>query len=129
MEYFATLVKILHLKKIARKCSIFLHQLYFFLMGRSRTFFFGIRIKFHLGRAKGRSKMGYGERGLFVQNSHYSARYKLNLTNVWSEKLLITSIVISMPKTYMQGFSSDFEQFFLVKKLFVYFYGTNRASK
>ena len=44
LAYFATLVKILHQKKIARKCSIFLHQLYFFLMERSRTFW-GIKIK------------------------------------------------------------------------------------
>ena len=28
-EYFATLLKRLYLKKIAAKCSIFLHQLYF----------------------------------------------------------------------------------------------------
>ena len=38
LEYFTTLPKI-PLKKIAAKCSIFLHQLYFFLMGRSWTFF------------------------------------------------------------------------------------------
>ena len=31
LEHFATLLKILHQKKIARKCSIFFHQLYFFL--------------------------------------------------------------------------------------------------
>ena len=37
-EYFATLLKILHLKKMTAKCSIFLHQLYLFLMGRPRTF-------------------------------------------------------------------------------------------
>ena len=35
--------------------------LYFFLMGRSRIFF-GIMIKFHLGRAKGRGRRGYGEK-------------------------------------------------------------------
>ena len=38
LEYFATLLKILHMMKIAAKCSIVLHQLYFFLMGSSRTF-------------------------------------------------------------------------------------------
>ena len=38
-EYAETLLKILHLKKTARKCSLFLHQLCFFLMGRSRIFF------------------------------------------------------------------------------------------
>ena len=37
-EYFAALLKILYLKKIAAKCFIFLHWLYFFLMGSSRTF-------------------------------------------------------------------------------------------
>ena len=38
------------------------------------------------------------------------------LTNCWSDKYLITTIVISM-----QGLSSDFQQFFLVKNNFVYF--------
>ena len=32
LEYFATLLKTLHLKTITAKCSIFLHQLYFFLL-------------------------------------------------------------------------------------------------
>ena len=41
LEYFVTLFKRLYLKKIAAKCSIFLHRLYFFLMGRSRIFSFG----------------------------------------------------------------------------------------
>ena len=60
--------------------------------------------------------------GYFLQIFHYSARYKFYLTNFWSDKLLTTTIVISMPKTYMQGFSCDCEQFFLVKtNLFVYF--------
>ena len=54
-EYFAALLKRLYLKKTTTKCSIFLHQLYFFLMGRSRTFL-EIGIKFHLGRTKGSSK-------------------------------------------------------------------------
>ena len=44
--------------KIAGKCSIFLHQLYFFLW-EGQGHFLGIRIKFHLGRAKGRVR-GYG---------------------------------------------------------------------
>ena len=39
------------LKKISRKCSIFLHWLHFFLMGRSRMFFW-IRIKFSSGEGK-----------------------------------------------------------------------------
>ena len=52
---------------------------------------------------------------LFLQNSHYSARYKLYLTNIWPDKLIITTIVICMPKTYMQKLESDLKQFFLVK--------------
>ena len=60
LEYFATLLKRLHVKKIATKCSIFLQWLYFFLMGRSRRFFFFIKTKFHQERAKGMGKMGFG---------------------------------------------------------------------
>ena len=69
LEYVTTLLKILHLKKIARKCSIFLHQSYFFLMlpGRSRIFS-EIRIKFHQGRTKGRGRRGYGGE---AQNEDY----------------------------------------------------------
>ena len=54
-EYFVTLLKRLYLQKMAAKCSTFLHKLYSFLMGRSRIFF-GMRMKFHLGRTKRRSK-------------------------------------------------------------------------
>ena len=65
-EYFANLLKRLYLKKTAAKCSIFLHRLYFFLMGRSfftnstlflwegQGLFVGIGIKFHLERTKAR---------------------------------------------------------------------------
>ena len=35
--------------------------MYFFLVGRSRIRMFLIRIKFHLGRAKGRGKRGVWE--------------------------------------------------------------------
>ena len=58
LKYFATLLKRLYLKKIAAKCSIFLHQLYFSLW-EGQGHFLEIRIKFHLGRAKGRGKRGY----------------------------------------------------------------------
>ena len=37
-------------------------QIVLFSYGRSRMFYFWIRIKFHLGRAKGRGKRGYGEK-------------------------------------------------------------------
>ena len=105
LEYFATLLKRLHLKKIAIKYSIFLQFLYFFLMERSRIFL-GMRIKFHLGREKGRDKKGHegeGQNEIFLQNSHYLARYKLNPTNCWSNKLLTTTIVIGMPKNLYVG--------------------------
>ena len=35
---FCTLLKILYLKKMARKCSLFLHQLYFFLRDNQGLF-------------------------------------------------------------------------------------------
>ena len=95
-----------------------------FLIIRSRTFL-EIRIKFHLGRTKGRGKRwGMGreaqnEVGFFLQNSHYQARYKLYLMNCWSDTLLITTTVISMPQNLVVETSSDFEQFFLVKNHFV----------
>ena len=59
--------------------------------------------------------MGEAQNELFLQNSHYSERYKLYLTNIWADKLLFTTIVISMPKIYIQGLSSDLKQSFLVK--------------
>ena len=34
----------------------------------------------------------------FLQNSHYKVRYKLYLTNCWSDKLLTTTIVIGTSK-------------------------------
>ena len=60
-EYFAILLKILHLKKLAWKCFTFFHWLYVFLMGRSRVFFW-IRIKFHQGRAKEGVRWGTGKK-------------------------------------------------------------------
>ena len=76
LEYFATLLKRLHLKKIASKMFHISSPSVLVLMGRSRMFFLEIRIKFHLGRAQGRSKRGYrGEKPkmkvVFLQNSHY----------------------------------------------------------
>ena len=61
-KYFATLLKILHLKKVATKCSIFLHQLFYFLLWEGQEHFWGIRIKFHLGRKQGKGKREYGRR-------------------------------------------------------------------
>ena len=107
---FCIVLKRLHLKKVATKCSIFLHQLYFF-MGRSWTFW-GNKDHVLSGR------QNEGVRG-----------YKHYPTNCWPDKLLTTTIAIDMPKTYMQGVSSNFEQFFLVRYNFVYFDRTNMASK
>ena len=52
LKYFAILLKILHLKKIAAKCFTFLHHLYFFLWEGQGHFLGGIRIKYHLVSAK-----------------------------------------------------------------------------
>ena len=53
------------------------------------------------GEGKRKSKWGYEgdpKSGFFLQNSHYKVRYKLYLTNCWSDKLLTTTIVISTSK-------------------------------
>ena len=83
--------------KIPTKWSIFLHWLYFFLMGRSRTLF-GTRIKYH-----------------------YKVRYKLHLTNCQSDKLLTTTIVIGMPKTLYARTFKWFRAVLPGQKSFVYF--------
>ena len=70
------------------------------LMGRSRTFWDKDKISSREGKKEG-VRGGFGEKPkmrVILQNSHYSARYKLYLTNCWSDKLLITTTVISMPK-------------------------------
>ena len=51
LQYFATLHKIWHLKTIARKCTNFT-----FFIWECEGLFCGIRIKFHMGRTKGRAK-------------------------------------------------------------------------
>ena len=75
--------------------------------------------------AKRRGKRGYGGESLnedyFCKIPIIKVRYKFYLTRFSLDKLLTTTIAIGMPKTYMQRFSSDFEQFFLVKNNFVYF--------
>ena len=77
-EYFTTLLKMLHLKKMTTKCSIFLHQLYFFLMGRSRTFL--ALVKFHLGGQEEGVRRRYGGEGhheVFLQIPVMIFLYKL----------------------------------------------------
>ena len=87
LEYFETVLKILHLKKISRKCSIFLHWLHFFLMGRSRMFFW-IRIKFHLGRAKARGKSGVW--GAKPKLRYLFAKFPLlSKIQTWSQRMVV----------------------------------------
>ena len=90
----------------------------FFLMGRSRTFL-GIRIKFHLGRAKGRGKTGYGGE---AQNEGYFCK----IPNIQQDINFISQTFGQQTsnhhhcdqhaqKPICRDFSSDFKQFFLVK--------------
>ena len=53
LDYFTTLLKRLHLKKIATKCSIFLHQLYFFLWEGQGLFWDKDQISSGEGKRKG----------------------------------------------------------------------------
>ena len=59
LEYFAILLKILHLKKISTKVPYFLTNCTF-SYGKVKEIFLGIKIKFHLGREKGWSKRWNG---------------------------------------------------------------------
>ena len=131
IELFSKYFPTLHLKEIATKCSIFLHQLYFFLMRRSRMFFFffGIRIKCHLGRAKGSGKRGYEGRGP-KWGGFFFFFCKFLLLIKWDTSFISQTIaqtskhhycVWTCPKTYKQRLSSDFEQFFLAKNNFSIF--------
>ena len=83
LEYFATLLKILHLKKTAGKCSILLHQSYFFSW-EIQEHLGGIRIKFQLERTKGMVKREYGGRSpkwrLFLQDTNIISQ-TVNQTN------------------------------------------------
>ena len=67
---------------------------------------FGIRIKFH-----------------------YNMRYKLCLTNCWSDRLLTTTNVISMPKNLHVTTYKWFWPVLPGQKNFVNFYGTNTVPK
>ena len=64
LEYFSNITqKTIHEENSHNMFHVSSVIVLFFLMGRSRTFCFGIRIKVHLGRAKGRGKRGYEGRG------------------------------------------------------------------
>ena len=109
------------MKKITTNCSIFLQWFYFFLMGRPRTFCW-IRIKFHLRRAKRRGKRGYGQNEVYFCKIHI-IKWDTNFIsqtvdqpNFWPPPLQLAH-----PKTWIQGLSSDFKQFFPVKNNFVHF--------
>ena len=76
-EYFATLLKRQYLKKIAAKCSIFLHQLYFFLWEGQGHF---SEDKDQISSWEDRKERGKRRHGaeaqnkvvfFFLQNSHY----------------------------------------------------------
>ena len=88
----------------SQKMFIFLHQLYFYLMGRSRIFL-EVRIKFPLRRTKGRGKRGYGGE---TQNEAYVWKIPIikQDTNYFTNqlfRLLITTIAIGMTKILHAG--------------------------
>ena len=125
-EYFATLLIRLHLKKIATKYSIFLHQLYIFLMGRSRTFW-GRRYCSNF--IWGGQKEGVG--GEWEERAKMRCFvYKIPIikwdTNLISQTVGQTNFSpppfqLAHSKTNLQRLWSDFDQFFPVKNNFVYF--------
>ena len=65
-EYFATLLKRLHLKKNNLKMFHMSSQNVLFSYGKVKDVFW-VRIKFHLGRAKRRGERRYGERVIFAK--------------------------------------------------------------
>ena len=75
------------------------------LFSYGKVDFFGIRIKFHLGRAKGRGNSGvYGKRAK-MRCFFFFCKIPINKQDTYipylincSEKLLTTTIVISMAK-------------------------------
>ena len=73
-EYFATLLKRQHLKKIAVECSIFLHQLYFDLW-EGQGHFWADKDQISSGYDKKEevrwSMGGEAQNEVFLQNSHY----------------------------------------------------------
>ena len=94
LEYFAAFLKILHLKEIARKCTIFLHQLYFFSYGKVKhVFFWGGQKEGVRGSMGEKPKM----RVNFAKIPLLS-KIQIYLTNCCSGNPLITTIVIGMPK-------------------------------
>ena len=89
-----------------------------FSLGRLRIFW-GDKDQISSGEDKWKGQEGgMGEkpkiRVIFLENSHYYARYKLYLTNCWSN-FNLPPLRLAWWKTNKQGLSSDFEQFFLVK--------------
>ena len=78
--------------------------LHFFFLWEGQGHFLGIRIKCHLGRAKGRGKRGYGRE---AQNNGYFCKIP----------------IIQLGKSFFtQTVSSDFKQFFLSQKQLVNIY-------
>ena len=104
LEYFATLLERLELKKLLQNVPYFFNDCTCFLW-EGQGHFLEIRIKFHLGRAKERRKRGYGEkpkmRGFFFcKIPNFISQISPHKLLV---KLLITTIAISMPKNFKAG--------------------------
>ena len=106
LEYFAAFLKILHLKEIARKCTIFFHQLYFFFLWEGQACFFEQRPNFIWEGQKEGVRGSMGEkpkmRVTFAKIPLLS-KIQIYLTNCCSGNLLITTIAIGMPKNFNAG--------------------------
>ena len=84
-----------------------------------------IRIKFHLGKAKGMGKRGYGgeaqKEGYFCKIPIIKQDTNFISETVGQTNFLSPPLQSACPKTDIQRLSSDLEQFFLVKNNFVYY--------
>ena len=87
--------------------------------------FLGDRDQISSGEGKRRGKRGYRQESL---NDEYFCKIPIIMhdTNFISQTVGQTNFLspplqLACQKTYKQGFSSDFEQFFLIKNNFVYF--------
>ena len=89
------------------KYSMFLWELYFFLIGRSKIFY-GIRFKFHLERAKGRV------RGIMRGEAQDEVCF-------FFVKFPLLSEIQTLSHKLLVRQTSNHNQFFLVKKNFVHF--------
>ena len=109
-----------------QKCSFWCNDNNCSYVGKICTFFlwegqghFWIRIWFHLGRAKGRGKRGYGgeapNEGYFCKIPIIQQDINFISQTFGQTNFLWPPLQLACPKTYMQGLPSDLKQFFLVK--------------